>query len=38
MPLRVLNRRGSGNVFNIAEAIAYADGRGVDVINLSLGT
>lgn len=38
MPLRVLSRRGYGTVFNIAEAITFADSKGADVINLSLGT
>ena len=38
MPLRVLDREGYGTTFHVAEAIAYADGNGADVINLSLGT
>ena len=38
MPLRVLDREGHGTVFHVAEAIAYADLNGADVINLSLGT
>jgi subtilisin family serine protease len=38
MPLRVLGRRGYGTVFNIAQAITFADSKGADVINLSLGT
>ncbi|HET7269760.1 MAG TPA: S8 family serine peptidase [Rubrobacter sp.] len=38
MPLRVLNRKGNGNVFHIAEATSFADIKGADVINLSLGT
>jgi thermitase len=38
MPLRVLDREGYGTVFHVAEAIAYADIKGADVINLSLGT
>jgi hypothetical protein len=38
MPLRVLNREGYGTTFHIAEAIAYAEENGTDVINLSLGT
>ena len=37
MPLRVLDREGYGTVFHIAEAIAFADSNGADVINLSLG-
>jgi thermitase len=38
MPLRVLNSKGFGNVFTIAKAIDYAQRKGADVINLSLGT
>jgi thermitase len=38
MPLRVLDREGYGTTFHIAEAIAYADTNGADVINLSLGS
>lgn len=38
MPLRVLDRGGYGTTFHIAEAIAYADANGANVINLSLGT
>lgn len=38
MPLRVLDTEGYGNVFLIAEAISYAERKGADVINLSLGT
>jgi thermitase len=38
MPLRALNRDGSGSVFHVAEATAFADVNGADVINLSLGT
>jgi thermitase len=38
MPLRVLDREGYGTTFHVAEAIAYADANGADVINLSLGT
>jgi subtilisin family serine protease len=38
MPLRVLDKEGFGTTFHIAEAIAYADVNGADVINLSLGT
>jgi thermitase len=38
MPLRVLNKKGYGSVFHVAEAIAFADRKGADVINLSLGT
>jgi thermitase len=37
MPLRALNRDGSGTVFHVAEATAFADANGADVINLSLG-
>jgi subtilisin family serine protease len=38
MPLRVLNRNGYGSDFHVAEAIAFADMNGADVINLSLGS
>ena len=38
MPLRVLDREGYGSAFHIAEAVAYADLRNADVINLSLGS
>jgi thermitase len=38
MPLRVLDREGYGSTFHIAEAVAYADSHGADVINLSLGS
>ena len=38
MPLRVLDRKGRGNVFDIAQAISFASANGADVINLSLGT
>ena len=38
MPLRVLDREGYGSAFHIAEAVAYADRRSADVINLSLGS
>jgi subtilisin family serine protease len=38
MPLRVLDREGYGTTFHIAEAVAYADRHGADVINLSLGS
>lgn len=37
MPLRVLNRKGYGSTFHVAEAVAFADVEGADVINLSLG-
>jgi subtilisin family serine protease len=37
MPLRVLDRDGSGTIFHVAEATAFADAKGADVINLSLG-
>ncbi len=37
MPLRVLEADGSGNVFAVAKAIAWASQRGATVINLSLG-
>jgi subtilisin family serine protease len=38
LPLRVLNSDGRGNNFRTAAAIVYAAERGVDAINLSLGT
>ena len=38
LPLRVLNSDGRGNNFRTASAIVYAAQRGVDAINLSLGT
>jgi thermitase len=38
MPLRVLDREGYGTDFHVAEAVAFADTRGADVINLSLGS
>jgi subtilisin family serine protease len=38
MPLRVLNDDGTGSAFAIAAAVAYAESRGADVINLSLST
>jgi thermitase len=37
MPLRVLEADGSGNVFAVAKAVAWASRRGANVINLSLG-
>ena len=38
MPLRVLDTEGYGDVFTIAKAISYAESKGADVINLSLGS
>jgi thermitase len=38
MPLRVLNARGSGNVYTIAKAISFAQRNDANVVNLSLGT
>ncbi len=38
MPLRVLDRNGYGNVFDVVQAIHFADSEDADVINLSLGT
>ncbi len=38
MPLRVLDSDGTGNVFLIAEAIAFAVRNDADVMNLSLGS
>ncbi|MBE7381516.1 MAG: S8 family serine peptidase [Leptolyngbya sp. SIO1E4] len=37
MPLKVLNRGGSGTISDIAEAIRFAADHGADVINMSLG-
>jgi serine protease len=37
MPIRVLNRQGSGSWGDIADAIRYAADHGADVINMSLG-
>jgi serine protease len=37
MPVKVLDRFGSGNTADIAEAIRYAVDRGAKVLNLSLG-
>ena len=37
LPLRVLDECGSGNLFNISDAIIYAAEQDVHVINLSLG-
>jgi len=38
MPLRVLDREGYGTVFHVAEAVAFANAKGADVLNLSLGS
>lgn len=38
MPLRVLDTEGYGNVFTIAKAVFFAERKGADVINLSLGS
>ena len=38
MPLRVLDTKGYGDAFTIAQAVSYAERNGADVINLSLGT
>jgi subtilisin family serine protease len=38
MPLRVLDSEGYGDVYDIARGIAFAQGHGADVINLSLGS
>ena len=38
MPLRALDRDGYGTTFHVAEAIAFADTNGANVINLSLGS
>lgn len=37
MPVKVLNRRGSGSFDDIADGIYYAVNNGADVINMSLG-
>ncbi|MBN2357880.1 MAG: peptidase S8 [Deltaproteobacteria bacterium] len=37
MPIKVLNRGGSGYISDIAEGIAWATDHGADVINMSLG-
>ena len=37
MPVKVLNRQGSGSYADIADGIRWAADRGADVINLSLG-
>ena len=37
LPLRVLDARGEGNMFDLSEAIRYAADQGADVINMSLG-
>lgn len=38
LAVRVLDKNGSGNLFNIAKGIAYAANQGAKVINLSLGS
>ena len=38
MPVRVLDSEGFSDVFRVVQGIYYAIDRGVDVINLSLGT
>jgi subtilisin family serine protease len=38
MPLRALGKDGYGSSFHVAEAIAFADANGANVINLSLGS
>lgn len=37
MPVKVLNKRGSGSLTDIADGITFAVDNGADVINLSLG-
>jgi serine protease len=37
MPIKVLNRRGSGTFDDIAEGVYFAADNGADVINMSLG-
>ena len=38
IPLRVLNPRGEGNIWVLAEALSYAANHGADVISMSLAT
>ena len=38
IPLRVLNPRGEGNIWVLAEALSYAVNHGADVISMSLAT
>jgi thermitase len=38
MPLRALDKDGYGSAFHVAEATAFADANGANVINLSLGS
>jgi thermitase len=38
MPLRALDKDGYGSTFHVAEAVAFADTNGANVINLSLGS
>lgn len=38
LAVRVLDKNGSGNLYNIAKGIAYAANQGAKVINLSLGS
>jgi serine protease len=37
MPIKVLDKNGSGNYFDIAQGIIWAADHGADIINLSLG-
>jgi serine protease len=38
MPIKVLDREGSGTVFNVARGILFAVENGATIVNLSLGT
>lgn len=38
IPVKVLDKNGNGNLFNVAEAIRWATDKGVDFIQMSLGS